>query len=102
MLIEEPEHPYLDLELKSRHWNNSAPWRCAIVSPWDLKACAQDHDPSQPPARWSMRRRLSKPFTAARDGFSLNAALGCEVRERGKLERVCRYVARPPMGLSSA
>ncbi len=40
---------------------------------------------------------LSKPFTAARDGFSINAAVGCEARERGKLERVCRYMARPPI-----
>ncbi len=39
----------------------------------------------------------SKPFTAARDGFSINAAVGCEARERGKLERVCRYMARPPI-----
>ena len=44
----------------------------------------------------------SKPFTAARDGFSINAAVGCEAHDRTKLERVCRYVARPPMGLSSA
>ncbi len=33
---------------------------------------------------------LSKPFTAPRDGFPINAAVGCEARERGKLERVCR------------
>ena len=39
----------------------------------------------------------SKPFTAARDGFSINAAVGCEAHERGKLERVCRYMARPPI-----
>ena len=38
-----------------------------------------------------------KPFTAARDGFSLNAAVGCEAHERDKLERVCRYMARPPI-----
>ncbi len=38
-----------------------------------------------------------KPFTAARDGFSINAAVGCEARERGKLERLCRYMARPPI-----
>ena len=39
----------------------------------------------------------SKPSTAARDGFSINAAVGCEAGERGKLERVCRYMARPPI-----
>ncbi len=31
---------------------------------------------------------LSKPFTAPRDGFSINAAVGCEAHERSKLERV--------------
>jgi len=31
-----------------------------------------------------------KPFTAARDGFSLNAAVACKAGERGKLERLCR------------
>jgi len=36
-----------------------------------------------------------KPFTAERDGFSLNAAVACRGDERGKLERLCRYVARP-------
>ena len=32
-----------------------------------------------------------------RDGFSLNCALACEVNERAKLERVCRYMARGPI-----
>ena len=40
---------------------------------------------------------VSKPFTAARKGFSINAAVGFEARERGKLERVCRYMAGPPI-----
>ena len=40
-----------------------------------------------------------KPFTAARDGYSLNAAVFCKAEERRKLERVCRYVARPAIGL---
>ena len=38
-----------------------------------------------------------KPFTAARDGFSLNCAVACEAHERAKLERVCRDMARPPI-----
>ncbi len=40
---------------------------------------------------------LSEPFPAPRDEFSINAAVGCEARERGKLERVYRYMARPPI-----
>jgi len=39
----------------------------------------------------------TKPFTAARDGFSLNCAVGCETHERAKLERLCRYMARGPL-----
>jgi hypothetical protein len=38
-----------------------------------------------------------KPFTVARDGFSLNCAQACEAHERAKLERVCRYMASPPI-----
>ena len=41
----------------------------------------------------------SKPFTVSRDGFSLNAALACAADERRKLERVCRYLLRPPICL---
>jgi len=41
----------------------------------------------------------SKPFTVARDGFSLNAAVSCQAHQRAKLERLCRYVARPPLAL---
>ena len=41
----------------------------------------------------------SKPFTVARDGFSLNAAVSCQANQRSKLERLCRYVARPPLAL---
>jgi hypothetical protein len=44
-------------------------------------------------------REPPKPFTAARDGFSLNAAVACKAGERRKLERLCRYVARPAIAL---
>ena len=40
-----------------------------------------------------------KPFTAARDGFSLNAAVACNARDRRKLERLCRDVARPAIAV---
>lgn len=40
-----------------------------------------------------------KPFTATRDGFSPNAAVAYRAEERKKLERLCRYVARPPLAL---
>ena len=38
---------------------------------------------------------LGKAFTVARDGLSINCAVSCEANERGKLERLCRYMARP-------
>ena len=41
----------------------------------------------------------SKPFIVARDGFSLNAAVSCQAHQRSKLERLYRYVARPPLAL---
>ena len=40
-------------------------------------------------------RAPAKRLTAERDGFSLNAAVACGAEERRKLERLCRYVARP-------
>ena len=40
--------------------------------------------------------RGPKPYTAARDGFSLNCAVAGEVPERAKLERVCRHMALGP------
>jgi hypothetical protein len=59
----------------------------------------------QDPAARDPSPQPVKPFTAARDGFSLNGAVACEAGERAKLERVCRYMARPPIArrlLSSA
>ena len=42
----------------------------------------------------------TKPFTASRDGFSINAAVSCQADDRRALERVCRYMARPPIAES--
>jgi len=42
---------------------------------------------------------LAKVLTATRDGFSLNASVACRADERKKLERLCRYVARPALAL---
>ncbi len=51
------------------------------------------------PGAVSGARESDKPLTAARHGFSLNAALVCEDHQRDKLERLCRYVARGPIAL---
>ena len=42
---------------------------------------------------------VPKPFTVARDGFSLNAAVAFAAHEREGIERLCRYVTRPALAL---
>jgi len=43
------------------------------------------------------RRAPDKPFLASADGFSLHAGVAAGVDERKKVERLCRYIARPPI-----
>jgi len=95
VLVEEGEQPYLDLELNSPRGQLSAAavrYRIA-VGPLAGRKTMTLHTPGAMPDDTTP----SKPFTAARDGFSINAAVGCEARMRSKLERVCRYMARPPI-----
>jgi hypothetical protein len=95
VLIEEPEHPYLDLEFNSPLHQLSAAavrYRIAVGPQAGRKTMTL-----RKPGAMVDDTTSSKPFTAARDGFSINAAVGCEAGERGKLERVCRYMARPPI-----
>jgi hypothetical protein len=40
-----------------------------------------------------------KAFTINRDGFSLNAAVSCQPHQRQRIERLCRYITRPPVCL---
>ena len=51
-----------------------------------------------PGAGFEVREPI-KPLTAARDGFSLNAAVACRADDRRKLERLCRDGARPAIDL---
>jgi hypothetical protein len=37
------------------------------------------------------------PMLARWYGFSLHAATVCEAHQRSKLERLCRYITRPPI-----
>ena len=95
VLIEEPEYPYLDLELDSPLHQLSAAavrYRIAVGPQAGRKTMTLRN-----PGAMVDDTTSSKPFTAARDGFSINAAVGCEAGERGKLERLCRYMARPPI-----
>ena len=36
---------------------------------------------------------------AKANGFSLHAGVSCEARQRGKRERLCRYIARPAVAI---
>ena len=49
------------------------------------------------PALTEALHSLPGSLTASHDGFSLNAAVACGARERNKLERLCRYMARGPL-----
>ena len=74
-LIEEPEHPYLDLELNSPLEQLSAAavrYRIAVGPLAGRKTMTLRN-----PGAMVDDTTSSKPFTAARDGFSINAAVGC-------------------------
>ena len=43
------------------------------------------------------RETKQNPFLAKYSGFSLHAGVACKVSERKKLERICRYIARPSL-----
>jgi hypothetical protein len=96
VLMAEDEQPYLDLAMDSPYEQLAgAAIRYVIAAgPQAGRATMRLHDPLLAVGASGAR---TKPFTAARDGFSLNCAVGCEVHERAKLERLCRYMARGPI-----
>jgi hypothetical protein len=44
-----------------------------------------------------MEETSINPLLARRPGFSLHAATVCEAWQRSRLERLCRYITRPPI-----
>ena len=96
VLVAEDEQPYLDLQMDSPYEQLAgAAIRYVIAAgPQAGRATMRLHDPL---LAVEASEANTKPFTAARDGFSLNCAVSCEVHERGKLERLCRYMARGPI-----
>ncbi len=97
VLVEDPEQPWLDLEEGSPLEQLAAAavrYRITVgplagrktMTLYSASAVARDGV-------------TVKALTAARDGFSLNAAVACEAHQREKLERVCCYVARGPIAL---
>lgn len=97
VLVEDAEQPYLDLEPSDAlEQLSSASVRYRIaVGPIAGRKTMTLHTPGAV----SSDAVAVKALTAARDGFSLNAAVACEAHQRGKLERICRYVSRPPIAL---
>ena len=95
MLIEHTEQPFLDLPFDSPLEQLSATAMRYLIAlgPQAERATLRVHDPSAV----DDSPTPTKPFTVARDGFSVNCAVACEAHDRAKLERVCRYRARPPL-----
>ena len=96
LLIQEPgTQPYLDLQPEDAHDHLSAAavrYRIAIGP-----AAGQRTFTIRSPTL--AREPPPKHLTIDRNGFSLNAAVACRAHAREKLERVCRYVARPAIAL---
>jgi hypothetical protein len=96
LLIQDPEQPWLDLEpADAIDALNAASIRYRVaIGPGaggrtlTLKNPALARADSTP-----------KPFTANRDGFSLNCAVACQAHQRDRLERLCRYITRPALCL---
>ncbi|MCR9259644.1 MAG: transposase [Pseudomonadaceae bacterium] len=96
LLAQEAEQPYLDLQIEDtldQFGAASLQYRVILGPNTGSRVLTLRNPVSATPAG------SVKPFTVARDGFSLNAAVSCQVHQRKKLERLCRYVARPPLAL---
>ena len=89
VLVAQAEQPYLDLAMDSPYEQlaGSAIRYVIAAGPQAGRATMRLQDPLLAVQPSGAR---AKPFTAARDGFSLNCAVACEAHERAKLERVCR------------
>jgi hypothetical protein len=92
LLIADSEHPALDLEVGSpldQIQAASLHYRIAFGPHAGRKALALY---SVPP----LDAEPNNPLLARLAGFSLHAATVCEAYQRSRLERLCRYITRPP------
>lgn len=93
LLIADPQFPHLNLEPGSSldHLQAaSIAYRIAIGPHAGRKALSLF---SVPP----LEETLNNPLLARASGFSLHAAIVCETWQRSRLERLCRYITRPPI-----
>ena len=96
LLIRDPEQPWLDLASRDALDTLGAAsiqYRIAVGPHAGRKALTLKLAAPKSPST------VPKPFTVARDGFSLNAAVAFAAHEREGIERLCRYVTRPALAL---
>ncbi len=92
LLIRDPEQPWLDLESRDALDTLGAAsiqYRIAVGPHAGRKALTLKQ------AAPRSQSTVPKPFTVARDGFSLNAAVAFAADQREGIERLCRYVTGP-------
>ena len=93
LLIADPADPYLEFEVGSsldQIQAASIAYRIAIGPHAGRKALTLY---SVPP----LEEEPVIPLLALMYGFSLHAGTVCEAHQRSKLERLCRYITRPPI-----
>lgn len=94
-LIEDPEHPWLDLEetdaLDALRAASIRSW--VTLGPTAGRRVSTLVDPSQ------ARPVAVKPFTMDQEVFYSSAAVACPAGSRERLERLCRCVTRPAIAL---
>jgi hypothetical protein len=95
-LVFDPEQPWLDLEpADTLDSLAAASIRYRIASgPETGRRTLTLKNP-----RLARSDTVPKALTTDQNGFSLKAAVACQPHERGRLERLCRYITRPAICL---
>ena len=96
LLIRDPEQPWLDLAARDALdalGAASIQYRITVGPQAGRKVLTLKLAPA------AATSSVPKPFTVARDGFSLNAAVACAPQQRERIERLCRYITPPALAL---
>ena len=91
LLVRDPDRDYLDVEpgeVFDQLVGASVHYRIAIGPNAGRQALTLRTVPAQP-------EPVASTLLARQPGFSLHAATCCEANQRDKLEKLCRYIARP-------
>jgi|TARA_Y100000310_G_scaffold286900_1_gene311438 hypothetical protein len=95
VLVQDPEGPWLDFQQDDEFdaiKAASIQYRIAVGSDAGQRTLTLKNPAIAKPT-------APKAFTVNRDGFSLNASVSCQPHQRQRLERLCRYITRPPVCL---